>query len=70
MINRNHISDLYLDCNENFRGFGGACLPKDLKAMSVFCKDEGINVDFFDAILKENLKYKVTVFKNMRKYNG
>jgi UDP-glucose 6-dehydrogenase len=24
----------YLQCNENFRGFGGVCLPKDTLAIA------------------------------------
>lgn len=69
-VNRGHIHDSYLDCNENFRGFGGVCLPKDLKAFDRICKDKNINVDFFNNIYKENEKYKVTVFDNMRKDNN
>jgi UDP-glucose 6-dehydrogenase len=43
------------------------CLPKDTKAMASLCREKGLDVDFFDNILKENAKYKVTVFKGMRK---
>ena len=64
---RNHINGIYLDCNKNFRGFGGVCLPKDTKAMDTFCKTNGIDVEFFENILKENHKYIITVPKGMRK---
>jgi len=67
IVMRDHIQDIYLDCNKNFRGFGGMCLPKDTKAIAFLCKNEEIDVEFFDSILKENSKYKVTVFKGMRK---
>jgi UDPglucose 6-dehydrogenase len=67
IVSRDHIQDIYLDCNKNFRGFGGMCLPKDTKAMASLCREKGLDVDFFDNILKENAKYKVTVFKGMRK---
>lgn len=67
IVSREHIQDIYLDCNKNFRGFGGMCLPKDTKALASLCREKGLNVDFFDNILEENDKYKVTVFKGMRK---
>ena len=66
VVNRDHINDIYLDCNESFRGFGGMCLPKDTKAIAQFCRENGIDVNFFDMLLKENSKYKTTVFDNMR----
>lgn len=65
VVKRNHINSNYLECNENFRGFGGMCLPKDTKAMASLMKDT--NVRFFDNLLEENRKYKTTVFKGMRK---
>ena len=66
IVNRDHIKDIYLDCNKNFRGFGGYCLPKDTKAIANVCKKMNINVDFFKMIIEENNKYKVTVYKGMR----
>ena len=66
IVNREHIQDIYLDCNENFRGFGGMCLPKDTKALAFLCKEMANNVEFFKFLIKENSKYKVTVFDGMR----
>lgn len=68
--NRSHINDSYLDCNENFRGFGGVCLPKDLAAIIDLCKKNNIDVNFFDNIQEENNKYGVSVFPNMRLGNN
>jgi UDPglucose 6-dehydrogenase len=65
VVKRNHINSNYLECNENFRGFGGVCLPKDTKALASLMKDTGIR--FFDNLLEENKKYATTVFKGMRK---
>ena len=65
IINRSHIPNNYLECNDNFRGFGGMCLPKDLSALAFMLKNTDIN--FFENLLKENDKYEVTVFKGMRK---
>lgn len=62
-----HIPDKYLDCNDSFRGFGGMCLPKDTKALNKLCEDEELDVDFFNMLLGENLKYETTVYKGMRK---
>jgi len=66
IVNREHIYDIYLDCNDNFRGFGGMCLPKDTKAIAAFCSKNGLDVGFFDSILEENSKYKTTVYEGMR----
>jgi UDPglucose 6-dehydrogenase len=63
---RKHIEDIYLDCNNNFRGFGGMCLPKDTKAINALCKRKKIDVEFFQHLLNENSKYEVTVYDGMR----
>ena len=59
-------SNLYLDVNENFRGYGGACLPKDTAAMGAFVKELGLDMGLFDALEAENKKFKRTVIGNMR----
>lgn len=64
VVNRKHIMHHYLECNENFRGFGGMCLPKDLRALNKLA--ENTRVKFFQNILDENEKYKTTVFEGMR----
>tara|TARA_R100001594_G_scaffold147606_2_gene200938 strand:- start:2882 stop:3682 length:801 start_codon:yes stop_codon:yes gene_type:complete len=63
---RNHISKNYLECNNNLRGFGGVCLPKDTLAMAKLSKKLGINIEFFEMLLRENKKYKTTVYDGMR----
>ena len=65
VVNRKHIHSNYLECNDNFRGFGGMCLPKDVSAMAKLM--ENTDVDFFEDLLDENNNYKVTVFEGMRK---
>ena len=67
IVSRANISDVYLDCNENLRGFGGMCLPKDTSALAYLSKKIGTDIEFFKDILKENKKYKVTTFRGMRK---
>ena len=66
IVDRNHINDIYLDCNKNFRGFGGVCLPKDTKAMDNLAKKLNLDVQFFEHILTENQKYSKTVPNGMR----
>jgi len=65
VIKRKHINGNYLECNDNFRGFGGMCLPKDTAAMATLAKKT--KVEFFKDLLKENGKYRTTVFDGMRK---
>lgn len=67
VVKRNHINDIYLDCNDNFRGFGGMCLPKDTQAINNLCQQLNLDVNFFKMLLEENNKYPTTVYKGMRK---
>jgi len=61
---RDHISKNYLQCNKNFRGFGGVCLPKDTRAMAAL--EKGTDITFFSDILKQNSKFTTTVLPGMR----
>ena len=63
---RDHINDKYLDCNENLRGFGGVCLPKDTRALAALVEKNNLDVDFFKMLLSENKKYKTTTYEGMR----
>ena len=38
-------------------GFGGMCLPKDVRALSKLAENENIDVNLFKFILKENKKF-------------
>lgn len=53
-VKRHNMIDAYLDCNEKLRGFSGACLPKDTKAMYALCSKLGINYNFLKGILADN----------------
>lgn len=64
---RGTTKDMYLDVNENFRGYGGVCLPKDTAALAAFTKELNLDMDLFHVIDEENKKFKVTVFDGMRK---
>lgn len=48
----------YLECNENFRAFGGACLPKDTHAFSAFVDKFGLATQVFKTIVDENNRIK------------
>ena len=63
---RDAINNHYLDCNENLRGFGGVCLPKDTRAIVALIKKLGLDVDILPAILSDNEKYDTHLFDNMR----
>jgi UDPglucose 6-dehydrogenase len=54
MALRQSIGPHYLDCAPNFRGFGGACLPKDTRAFAEFVKDLGIRAPIFEQIVDYN----------------
>lgn len=67
VVKRENIPDAYLDCNENFRGFGGVCLPKDTLAFASYVKQLGLgHLALFDTIVAENEKFAPTVFEGMR----
>jgi UDPglucose 6-dehydrogenase len=63
---RKTTTDMYLDVNDNFRGYGGVCLPKDTAAMAALVKELNLDMNLFGAIEEENKKFKTTVFEGMR----
>lgn len=66
IVERPTLVDMYLDCNDNFRGFGGVCLPKDTSALAKLAKDLGIEAQIFQTIVDDNKLYNTTVFDKMR----
>jgi UDPglucose 6-dehydrogenase len=65
-VKRGTAKDIYMDVNESFRGYGGACLPKDTKAIDALVKKLDLNLMLFETIDKENNKFVSTVFDGMR----
>lgn len=65
-VKRGTAKDMYLDVNENFRGYAGVCLPKDTKALHSFVKELSLDLNLFKVIDEENNKFKKTVFDGMR----
>lgn len=58
------VPPVYLDSNENVRGFGGSCLPKDTSAFAYFARKMlgDANLSLFEGIVEINKRYKQTVF--------
>lgn len=66
MVQRSHIFNKYLDVNENLRGFGGMCLPKDTSAIAALIEEQKLPISLFEALVNDNKRYKTTVFEGMR----
>lgn len=66
-VQRDHVVDIYLDCNEWLRGAAGVCLPKDCKAIANLVDKLQLNhIHFFDDIVRQNIKFLPTIFDGMR----
>jgi len=65
-IKTGKATDLYLDVNDNMRGYGGMCLPKDTKAIADLLSKHNLDFDLIKAIDSDNSKLKTTVFPGMR----
>lgn len=63
---RKTATDMYMDVNENFRGYAGACLIKDTKALAQVVRKLNLDLKLFETIDSENSKFKATVFEGMR----
>ena len=66
VVKRPTMKNIYLDCNEKFRGFAGVCLPKDTAAFAKLAEDLGIDAQIFRTIVSDNNLYVPTVFEDMR----
>lgn len=54
---RKNINPSYLRCSEEYKGYTGACLPKDTTAWASISKELGVDVMIFDAIVQDNKRY-------------
>ena len=53
------ITDSHFDVlHGGYRGFGGKCLPKDLKALVELGKNQGVDVGLLEKVDEMNKKYK------------
>jgi UDPglucose 6-dehydrogenase len=53
---RECFNPAYLMCNDNLRGFGGHCLPKDTSAWNNLIKNLGLDYSMIQAIINDNEK--------------
>jgi UDPglucose 6-dehydrogenase len=53
---RECFNPAYLMCNDNLRGFGGHCLPKDTSAWANLVKNLGLPYEMIEAVIKDNEK--------------
>lgn len=54
IIKRECFNPAYLKCNDNMRGFGGHCLPKDTSAWNNLVKQLGLEFELIQAALNDN----------------
>jgi UDPglucose 6-dehydrogenase len=54
IIKRECFNPSYLMCNDNLRGFGGHCLPKDTSAWNNLVKGLGLNYSMIQAVIDDN----------------
>ena len=58
-VSDKRIADSHFEVmHGGYRGFGGKCLPKDLKALRDFGKDHGVDVSLLEKVDEINSKYK------------
>jgi len=57
----------YLSVNEEFGGYAGMCLPKDIKAIKTLVNELGLDLNVFEFVDTENEKFTKKVPKGMRK---
>lgn len=66
-LERDLAASDYLMVNESLRGYGGPCLPKDVKALIALTKKLNLPFELFSAIDHDNQQIETTVFSGMRK---
>lgn len=66
LLQTSGVPNMYLDVNENFKGFAGPCLPKDLSAIIALAKKKGIKTRILNAVQSFNNTLKKSVFPGMR----
>jgi nucleotide sugar dehydrogenase len=65
-ILRETATDLYMDANDNFRGYSGPCLPKDTNALRALIKEKELPYQLFEAVAADNGKFVATIPSGMR----
>jgi UDPglucose 6-dehydrogenase len=65
-ISTGKATDMYLDVAPYLRGYGGQCLPKDVKALALLIQQQNLPFELLTAIDHDNAQVKPTVFNGMR----
>lgn len=60
------LPDIYLDVNDNMRGYSSICWNKDVPAIQRVCKNRNIKSPLIDSITVANDNFKKTPFKGTR----
>lgn len=63
---RPHVSKMYMDVSDKLRAANGVCLLKDSRSLMNICEEKAPHVELFHHLIRENSKYKQTVFEGMR----
>lgn len=63
---RQTASPDYMKCQSDLRGYGGLCLPKDVRSMISICQELQLPYNLFQAIDHDNQCVNSTVFPGMR----
>jgi len=50
------IDNSYLDVNENLRGYSGACLPKDIRAIQSVLEEHNLDYELLRSVINDNEK--------------
>ena len=58
------LNQSYLEVNDELRGFGGKCLPKDLDFIINTFDENNLTQSLFSSIREDNSKWKITVRKS------
>jgi nucleotide sugar dehydrogenase len=57
IIKRDCINPAYLMANQNMRGYGGHCLPKDTSAWNNLIKQQGLEFGLIQSVINDNEKF-------------
>lgn len=60
------LPDIYLDVNENMRGYSSICWNKDIPALLAMCDELGLEVPLLRQIPASNSNYRKTPFSGTR----
>jgi UDPglucose 6-dehydrogenase len=66
-ISTGKAGDMYLDVSPRLRGYGGRCLPKDVRALSLLITEQNLPFNLIAAIDHDNDQIEPTIFNGMRK---